>query len=35
MARAHQGELLLHSRLGRGTCALMTLPLFTSAAGAE
>jgi len=35
VARAHQGELLLHSRLGRGTCALMTLPLFTSAAGTE
>ncbi|XVO90133.1 sensor histidine kinase [Pseudomonas palleroniana] len=35
VARAHQGELLLHSRLGRGTCALMTLPLFTSPASAE
>src|SRR5471032_3312751 len=25
VARAHQGELQLHSRLGRGTCALITL----------
>lgn len=35
VARAHQGELQLHSRLGRGTCALMTLPLFSSTASAE
>ena len=35
VARAHQGELQLHSRVGRGTCALMTLPLFSSAASAE
>ncbi len=35
VARAHQGELQLHSRLGRGTCALMTLPLFSCAASAE
>ncbi|MGY2376558.1 sensor histidine kinase [Pseudomonas sp. SDO524_S393] len=35
VARAHQGELQLHSRLGRGTCALMTLPLFSGAASAE
>ena len=35
VARAHQGELQLRSRLGRGTCALMTLPLFSSAASAE
>nr|WP_315415537.1 ATP-binding protein [uncultured Pseudomonas sp.] len=35
VARAHQGELQLHSRVGRGTCALMTLPLFSCAAGAE
>lgn len=28
VARAHQGELQLRSRVGRGTCALMTLPLF-------
>ena len=35
VARAHQGELQLHSRLGRGTCALMTLPLFSCAADAE
>ena len=35
VARAHQGELQLHSRVGRGTCALMTLPLFSCAASAE
>src|SRR5471032_2600742 len=35
VARAHQGELQLHSRLGRGTCALITLPLFSCAASAE
>src|SRR5471032_39280 len=35
VARAHQGELQLHSRLGRGTCALITLPLFLCAASAE
>ena len=35
VARAHQGELQLHSRLGRGTCALMTLPLFFGVASAE
>ncbi|MCF5140636.1 PAS domain-containing protein [Pseudomonas edaphica] len=35
VARAHQGELQLHSRLGRGTCALMTLPLFSSTVSAE
>jgi len=35
VARAHQGELQLHSRLGRGTCALMSLPLFSCAASAE
>lgn len=35
VARAHQGQLQLRSRLGRGTCALMTLPLFSSAASAE
>jgi two-component system sensor histidine kinase FlrB len=28
VARAHQGELLLRSRPGRGTCALVILPLF-------
>ncbi|TWC42970.1 PAS/PAC sensor signal transduction histidine kinase [Pseudomonas sp. SJZ079] len=28
VARAHQGELLLRSRPGRGTCALLTLPLI-------
>ena len=29
VARAHQGELLLRSRPGRGTCALIVLPLFS------
>ncbi|MFW0758835.1 sensor histidine kinase [Pseudomonas sp. H11T01] len=29
VARAHQGELLLRSRPGRGTCALVILPLFS------
>lgn len=28
VARAHQGTLQLRSRLGRGTCALVTLPLI-------
>ena len=28
VARAHQGRLLLHSRPGRGTCALLSLPLI-------
>ena len=39
VARAHQGELQLRSRLGRGTCAQVSLPLFfgekTSAQRAE
>jgi two-component system sensor histidine kinase FlrB len=39
VARAHQGELQLRSRLGRGTCAQVILPLFSggkpSAQGAE
>lgn len=35
VARAHQGELQLRSRLGRGTCALVSLPLFISASDAE
>ncbi|MCL6700816.1 ATP-binding protein [Pseudomonas sp. T1.Ur] len=35
VARAHQGELLLRSRQGRGTCALIALPLFSSAPGVE
>jgi len=39
VARAHQGELQLRSRLGRGTCAQVVLPLFSdetrSAQGAE
>ena len=28
VARAHQGELMLRSTLGRGTCAMLTLPLI-------
>jgi len=28
VARAHQGDLQLRSRPGRGTCALMSLPLI-------
>ena len=31
VARAHQGQLLLRSRPGRGTCATLILPLFSSA----
>ncbi len=31
VARAHQGELHLRSRPGRGTCALLILPLITPA----
>lgn len=31
VARAHQGDLLLRSRLGRGTCAILTLPLIAAA----
>lgn len=31
VARAHQGELQLRSRPGRGTCALLILPLIISA----
>ncbi len=30
VARAHQGELRFRSRLGRGTCAMVTLPLFAT-----
>ncbi|MGX1184572.1 two-component system sensor histidine kinase FlrB [Pseudomonas sp. F-14 TE3623] len=30
VARAHQGELQLRSRLGRGTCAQVILPLFSA-----
>lgn len=35
VARAHQGKLQLRSRLGRGTCALVLLPLFSSTPGVE
>jgi two-component system sensor histidine kinase FlrB len=35
VARAHQGELLLRSRVGRGTCAQVILPLFSAVHGAE
>ncbi len=31
VARAHQGELLLRSRPGRGTCAILVLPLISAA----
>ncbi|MBS7663069.1 PAS domain-containing protein [Pseudomonas lalucatii] len=31
VARAHQGELRLQSRPGRGTCALLILPLLSAA----
>ncbi|TBV07994.1 sensor histidine kinase [Phytopseudomonas dryadis] len=31
VARAHKGELQLHSRPGRGTCALLILPLLGAA----
>lgn len=29
VVRAHQGQLQLHSRRGRGTCALLSLPLLS------
>ncbi|MDR0279001.1 MAG: PAS domain-containing protein [Paucimonas sp.] len=32
VARAHRGELLLRSRKGRGTCAIVTLPLLGASA---
>jgi two-component system sensor histidine kinase FlrB len=32
VARAHQGQLLLQSRAGRGTCAIVSLPLLDAAA---
>ena len=35
VARAHQGELQLRSRVGRGTCAQVILPLFSAVHGAE
>ncbi len=35
VARAHQGELQLHSRLGRGTCVQVLLPLFSGVPGGE
>ncbi|MGK8437136.1 sensor histidine kinase [Ectopseudomonas hydrolytica] len=31
VARAHQGQLLLQSRAGRGTCAIVSLPLLEAA----
>ena len=31
VARAHQGDVQLHSRPGRGTCAILTLPLLGAA----
>ena len=35
VARAHQGQLQLRSRPGRGTCALLLLPLFSDTQGME
>ncbi|QXH74578.1 PAS domain-containing protein [Pseudomonas atacamensis] len=35
VARAHQGELTLRSRVGRGTCVQVTLPMFSAAQGVE
>ena len=35
VARAHQGQLQLRSRPGRGTCALLLLPLFSNTQGME
>lgn len=35
VARAHQGELQMRSRVGRGTCAQVILPLFSAGQGAE
>nr|WP_170931590.1 MULTISPECIES: ATP-binding protein [unclassified Pseudomonas] len=35
VARAHQGELQLRSRVGRGTCAQVILPMFSAVQGAE
>ncbi len=31
VARAHQGDMQLRSRLGRGTCAMLCLPLIPGA----
>ena len=35
VARAHQGDIQLHSRLGRGTCAMVCLPLIPGAMEAQ
>ncbi|UVK95141.1 PAS domain-containing protein [Pseudomonas atacamensis] len=35
VARAHQGELTLRSRVGRGTCVQVSLPMFSAAQGVE
>ena len=35
VARAHRGELLLRSRVGRGTCAILELPLILAAEGIQ
>ena len=35
VVRAHQGQLQLRSRLGRGTCALLSLPLIPGVAEAN
>lgn len=35
VARAHRGELLLRSRVGRGTCAILEMPLIFAAEGIQ
>lgn len=35
VARAHRGELHLRSRVGRGTCAILELPLILAAEGTQ
>ena len=35
VARAHRGELMLRSRVGRGTCAILELPLILAAEGIQ
>ena len=35
VARAHRGELMLRSRVGRGTCAILELPLILAAEGVQ
>lgn len=35
VAKAHQGQLLLQSRAGRGTCAIVSLPLLSAASSSN